>query len=130
MIGVAVIHADDLQSLAAGTRLGLAVTVRRHQVAHPRLRRAFLVGGAGHRGDQPGPRPEQPCEAALWEPDQFDRLRVRPGLTGMWQICGRSSARDAKDRLDLYYVDNWSIWRDTTIMLKTLPVVISSKGAY
>jgi len=77
-----------------------------------------------------GPRPEQPCEAALWTPEQLDRLRVRPGLTGMWQISGRSSARDTKDRLDLYYVDNWSIWSDTGIMLKTIPVVLTSKGAY
>ena len=77
-----------------------------------------------------GPRPEQPCEADLWKPQHFDRLRVRPGLTGMWQISGRSSARSTKDRLDLYYVDNWSIWRDAAIMLKTVPVVLSSKGAY
>jgi len=77
-----------------------------------------------------GPRPEQPCEALLWTPEQFDRLRVRPGLTGMWQISGRSDARDMKDRLDLCYVDNWSIWRDTAILLKTPPAVLSFKGAY
>lgn len=77
-----------------------------------------------------GPRPEQASEVVLWTPDQFDRLRVRPGLTGMWQISGRSDVREAKDRLDLYYVDNWSIWRDVWIMARTVPVVLSSKGAY
>jgi len=77
-----------------------------------------------------GPRPEQPSETALWSPEHFDRLRVRPGLTGMWQVSGRSTARHAKDRLDLYYVDNWSIWRDVAILAKTIPVVLTSKGAY
>ncbi|HUP68734.1 MAG TPA: sugar transferase [Acidimicrobiales bacterium] len=77
-----------------------------------------------------GPRPEQPAEVALWSADLFDRLRVRPGLTGIWQVSGRSAARDTKDRLDLYYVDNWSIGRDIAILLKTVPVVLFSKGAY
>lgn len=77
-----------------------------------------------------GPRPEQPSEVALWTGDHFERLRVRPGLTGVWQVNGRSAARDDKDRLDLYYVDNWSFWRDVAILLKTIPVVLSSKGAY
>lgn len=77
-----------------------------------------------------GPRPEQACEVVLWTPNQFDRLRVRPGLTGVWQISGRSDAREAKDRLDLYYVDNWSLWRDVSIIARTVPVVLSSRGAY
>ncbi|MBA2752531.1 MAG: exopolysaccharide biosynthesis polyprenyl glycosylphosphotransferase, partial [Actinobacteria bacterium] len=84
------------------------------------------------RGDMSlvGPRPEQPSEVALWTPQLFDRLRVRPGVTGVWQVNGRSAARDTKDRWDLYYVDNWSVWRDLTILAKTVPAVISSKGAY
>lgn len=77
-----------------------------------------------------GPRPEQPSEVALWTPELFDRLRVRPGVTGVWQVNGRSAARDTKDRWDLYYVDNWSVWRDLAILAKTLPVVVCSKGAY
>ena len=77
-----------------------------------------------------GPRPQLLSEVALWTPEVFERLRVRPGLTGMWQVTGRSQAREAKDRWDLYYVDNWSVWRDLAILLKTVPVVISSKGAY
>ncbi len=84
------------------------------------------------RGDMSlvGPRPEQPCEVALWTPELYNRLRVRPGVTGAWQVNGRSAAREAKDRWDLYYVDNWSVWRDLAILLKTVPVVVSSKGAY
>lgn len=84
------------------------------------------------RGDMSlvGPRPEQPSEVNLWTPHLFDRLRVRPGVTGVWQVSGRSAARDTKDRWDLYYVDNWSVWRDLAIMLKTVPVVVSCKGAY
>jgi lipopolysaccharide/colanic/teichoic acid biosynthesis glycosyltransferase len=77
-----------------------------------------------------GPRPEQPCEVVLWTPEMFDRLRARPGLTGVWQVSGRSQSRDTKDRWDLYYVDNWSIWRDIVILVKTIPVVLFSKGAY
>ncbi len=84
------------------------------------------------RGDMSlvGPRPEQPSEVALWTPELFDRLRVRPGVTGVWQVNGRSAARDSKDRWDLYYVDNWSIWHDLAILFKTVPVVFASKGAF
>ena len=77
-----------------------------------------------------GPRPEQPAEVVTWSPELFERLRVKPGLTGMWQVSGRSDAREAKDRWDLYYVDNWSLWRDVAILAKTIPVVVSTKGAY
>lgn len=77
-----------------------------------------------------GPRPEQPSEVVLWSPDVFDRLRVRPGVTGMWQVSGRSEARSAKDRWDLYYVDNWSMWRDVAILFRTVPAVLSQRGAY
>jgi exopolysaccharide biosynthesis polyprenyl glycosylphosphotransferase len=77
-----------------------------------------------------GPRPEQPSEVKLWAPELFSRLRVRPGLTGVWQVNGRSIARDSKDRWDLYYVDNWSIWHDLAILVKTVPVVVRFKGAY
>ena len=60
-----------------------------------------------------GPRPALPEEAALWDEQVHERLRVRPGITGMWQVSGRSSTsfEDYK-RLDLYYVDNWSLTHD------------------
>jgi len=78
-----------------------------------------------------GPRPALPGEVTQWGPELFERLRVQPGITGMWQVNGRSNASFSEyQRWDLYYVDNWSIWRDLAILFKTVPVVLSSKGAY
>ena len=77
-----------------------------------------------------GPRPALPEEAALWDEQVHERLRVRPGITGMWQVSGRSSTsfEDYK-RLDLYYVDNWSLTHDIRICAKTVGVVLSGHGA-
>jgi lipopolysaccharide/colanic/teichoic acid biosynthesis glycosyltransferase len=59
------------------------------------------------------------------------RLRVKPGLTGMWQVNGRSnSSFEQYERLDLYYVDNWSLITDLMIILRTIPVLLRGKGAY
>jgi exopolysaccharide biosynthesis polyprenyl glycosylphosphotransferase len=78
-----------------------------------------------------GPRPALPEEMDLWEADLHDRLRVQPGITGMWQVSGRSDAGlDAYTQLDLYYVDNWSLFTDLVILLKTVPVVVFGRGAY
>lgn len=85
------------------------------------------------RGDMSlvGPRPALPHEVAQWEGPIVDRLRVRPGITGIWQVSGRSSADFADyQRLDLYYVDNWSILVDVGILLKTVPAVLFARGAY
>jgi lipopolysaccharide/colanic/teichoic acid biosynthesis glycosyltransferase len=58
------------------------------------------------------------------------RLLVRPGMTGLWQVSGRSSLSwDDAVRLDLYYVDNWSLFQDVVILLKTARAVLSSQGA-
>ncbi|MBK5222585.1 MAG: sugar transferase [Acidimicrobiia bacterium] len=77
-----------------------------------------------------GPRPALPEETDGWSHDLFDRLRVRPGMTGMWQVSGRSEASFGEYmRLDLYYVDNWSLIIDLTILLKTIPAVIARRGA-
>jgi exopolysaccharide biosynthesis polyprenyl glycosylphosphotransferase len=78
-----------------------------------------------------GPRPALPDEVLAWEPQLHDRLRVRPGITGMWQVSGRSdSSFSDYTRLDLYYVDNWSLVTDLLIVLKTIPVVLFGRGAY
>ncbi|HEX2039103.1 MAG TPA: sugar transferase [Acidimicrobiales bacterium] len=78
-----------------------------------------------------GPRPALPSEVTQWGPELFDRLRVQPGITGMWQVRGRSDSSFAQyARWDLYYVDNWSIAHDLGILLRTVPVVLSQKGAY
>jgi exopolysaccharide biosynthesis polyprenyl glycosylphosphotransferase len=78
-----------------------------------------------------GPRPALPSEMSSWTEGLQNRLRVRPGITGMWQVNGRSSASfDDYVRHDLYYVDNWSLLTDIAIVLKTIPVVLLHKGAY
>jgi lipopolysaccharide/colanic/teichoic acid biosynthesis glycosyltransferase len=59
------------------------------------------------------------------------RLSVKPGLTCLWQVSGRNNVKDFKDwvRLDLEYIDNWSLWLDFTILCRTVPVVLVGTGA-
>ena len=85
------------------------------------------------RGDMSlvGPRPALPSEVAQYEPDTTRRLDVRPGLTGLWQVSGRSNLSWSDTvRLDLYYVDNWSMVQDLMILVKTAKAVVGSDGAY
>jgi lipopolysaccharide/colanic/teichoic acid biosynthesis glycosyltransferase len=85
------------------------------------------------RGDMSvvGPRPALPAESELWAPDLRERLRVLPGITGMWQVSGRGEADfELYRRLDLYYVDNWSLTHDVKILLKTVMVVVAGRGAH
>jgi exopolysaccharide biosynthesis polyprenyl glycosylphosphotransferase len=78
-----------------------------------------------------GPRPALPAEAEQWSPELRHRLRVLPGITGMWQVSARSDADfDLYRRLDLFYVDNWSLAHDLKIVLKTFVVVLSGRGAH
>jgi exopolysaccharide biosynthesis polyprenyl glycosylphosphotransferase len=78
-----------------------------------------------------GPRPALPSEVSFWSSELHQRLTVKPGITGMWQISGRSNVSfEEYSRLDLYYVDNWSLWTDLAILLKTVPAVMSRRGAY
>jgi len=77
-----------------------------------------------------GPRPALRHETEAWDPLLTQRLRVKPGLTGMWQVNGRSeSSFEDYTRLDLYYVDNWSLLIDLAILAKTVPVVLLRQGA-
>jgi lipopolysaccharide/colanic/teichoic acid biosynthesis glycosyltransferase len=77
-----------------------------------------------------GPRPALPDEVARWDADVIDRLRVLPGLTGMWQVSGRSdSSFETYKRLDMYYVDNWSLRHDAVICARTVKIVVSGRGA-
>ena len=77
-----------------------------------------------------GPRPALPLELALWDDELRGRLRVAPGITGMWQVSGRSDVSFADyARLDLYYVDNWSLLTDVAIVLRTIPAVLKGSGA-
>jgi len=77
-----------------------------------------------------GPRPAMPHEAIQWNDDLRERLRVQPGITGNWQVNGRFTASlEDYQRLDLYYVDNWSVVTDLVILLKTVPAVLRRNGA-
>jgi Undecaprenyl-phosphate galactose phosphotransferase WbaP len=78
-----------------------------------------------------GPRPVVDAEVEKYGKD-FDRIfSVKPGLTGLWQVSGRSDT-DYTDRvaLDTYYLQSWSVWLDLWVLLKTVGVVIKGKGAY
>ncbi len=77
-----------------------------------------------------GPRPALPSEVDEWEPSLFNRLRVQPGITGMWQVNGRSDSDEGDyGQLDLYYVDNWTLYTDLSILVRTLPAVLMQRGA-
>jgi lipopolysaccharide/colanic/teichoic acid biosynthesis glycosyltransferase len=78
-----------------------------------------------------GPRPPLPREVELYEDHIHRRLNVRPGITGLWQVSGRSDLSwEESVRLDLYYVENWSPAGDLVILAKTVRAVISKEGAY
>jgi exopolysaccharide biosynthesis polyprenyl glycosylphosphotransferase len=78
-----------------------------------------------------GPRPPLVNEYEQYEQDTHRRLLVRPGMTGLWQVSGRSDLPWSEAvRLDLYYVDNWSMVIDLVIMIKTVKAVLVSRGAY
>ena len=78
-----------------------------------------------------GPRPPLPDEAALYADHVRRRLVVKPGLTGLWQVSGRSDLTwEESVRLDLRYVENWSLALDLQILWKTVFVLIRGRGAY
>ena len=77
-----------------------------------------------------GPRPALPTEVEQWPDKVHERLRVLPGITGRWQVSGRASTTfEEYTRLDLHYVDNWSLMQDVRIVLKTIVVVLRGSGA-
>jgi len=85
------------------------------------------------RGDMSlvGPRPPLPQEVDAYHDAVYRRLRVRPGLTGLWQVSGRADLSwDESVRLDLRYVDNWSVAMDLMILWKTGRAVFGGSGAY
>lgn len=78
-----------------------------------------------------GPRPSLPSEVALYPRHMHRRMFVRPGMTGLWQVSGRSDLSfEEASRLDLNYVENWSITGDLMIMVRTVRAVLRSEGAY
>jgi lipopolysaccharide/colanic/teichoic acid biosynthesis glycosyltransferase len=78
-----------------------------------------------------GPRPYIPQESALFRAPYTARFSVTPGITGPWQVGGRSDLSFQElCELELSYVQNWSLWTDTALLLKTIPSVLLKKGAY
>lgn len=78
-----------------------------------------------------GPRPPLPNEVDQYGDFEWRRLEVIPGITGLWQVSGRSDLSFHKwMELDIYYIENWSFWLDLKILLQTVPVVLTGKGAY
>lgn len=78
-----------------------------------------------------GPRMISPEEVAKYEQFDMNLLTVLPGITGLWQVSGRSDITyDERVRLDMYYVRNWSFWLDLQILFQTIPVVFKGHGAY
>lgn len=85
------------------------------------------------RGDMSlvGPRPPLPREVVTYNPEQMRRLSVMPGMTGLWQVSGRSDLDfEHAVALDLTYIDTWSMVLDLTLLIKTLLVVVRPRGAY
>jgi exopolysaccharide biosynthesis polyprenyl glycosylphosphotransferase len=85
------------------------------------------------RGDMSmvGPRPPLVSEVERYEPWQLRRLRIRPGLTGVWQVSGRSDVGfDEAVRLDLFYIENWSLGYDLYLLSRTISAVFSRRGAW
>lgn len=79
-----------------------------------------------------GPRPALPAEVARYRPHHFIRFEVLPGITGPWQVSGRNAITDfeAVVKLEAAYIRGWTVWRDLLILARTVPAVISMKGAY
>ena len=78
-----------------------------------------------------GPRMISSEEINMYNQWDINLLTVRPGLTGLWQVSGRSDVTyDERVRLDMYYIRNWSIWLDLQLILQTIPAVLKGRGAY
>ncbi|UCD99272.1 MAG: sugar transferase [Chloroflexota bacterium] len=78
-----------------------------------------------------GPRIITPAEVAKYEKWDINLMTVRPGITGLWQVSGRSDVTyEERVRLDMHYIRNWSIWLDIQLLVQTIPAVIRKRGAY
>jgi exopolysaccharide biosynthesis polyprenyl glycosylphosphotransferase len=78
-----------------------------------------------------GPRMISPEEVSMYKQFDMNLLTVLPGITGVWQVSGRSDiSYEERVRLDMYYIRNWSIWLDLQLLFQTIPVVVKGRGAY
>jgi lipopolysaccharide/colanic/teichoic acid biosynthesis glycosyltransferase len=85
------------------------------------------------RGDMSlvGPRPPLPNEVDLYEERHFARFDMKPGITGPWQVAGRNNVTrfDEIVVLDTAYLTDWTIWKDLVLLMKTVPAVLTMRGA-
>jgi lipopolysaccharide/colanic/teichoic acid biosynthesis glycosyltransferase len=78
-----------------------------------------------------GPRIITPEEVEKYSKWDLNLSTVRPGISGLWQVSGRSEIPyEERVRLDMYYIRNWSIWLDLQILLQTIPAVVMRRGAF
>ena len=79
-----------------------------------------------------GTRPPTADEVSRYKRGQWRRISIKPGITGLWQISGRNEIKDFDDvvELDLRYIDNWTLWSDIKILISTIGVLVTKKGAY
>jgi lipopolysaccharide/colanic/teichoic acid biosynthesis glycosyltransferase len=78
-----------------------------------------------------GPRMISPEEVSMYKQFEMNLLTVLPGITGLWQVSGRSDiSYDERVRLDMYYIRNWSLWLDLQLLFQTIPAVLKGRGAY
>ena len=78
-----------------------------------------------------GPRPPLPRETDEYTEYHWRRLEVEPGMTGLWQVSGRSSLTfEEMVRLDVFYIENWSVGLDISLIMRTVPAVLFAQGAY
>jgi lipopolysaccharide/colanic/teichoic acid biosynthesis glycosyltransferase len=78
-----------------------------------------------------GPRPPIPEETKQYDEWHKKRLNIKQGMTGLWQVSGRSDLSfEEMVKLDLYYIQNWSVALDIKILLKTIPTILLGKGSY
>ena len=79
-----------------------------------------------------GPRPPLPSEVDLYEEHHYTRFDMKPGMTGPWQVSGRNAITDFEEviQLETAYMRDWTIWKDLAILIKTIPVVFTMRGAH
>ncbi len=78
-----------------------------------------------------GPRMISPAEVNEYSKYGINLLTIRPGITGLWQVSGRSDVSyDERVRLDMFYIRNWTVWLDLQLLLRTIPAVLKGRGAY
>jgi lipopolysaccharide/colanic/teichoic acid biosynthesis glycosyltransferase len=136
MVADAELRRDELLALSRGPLFKLRADPRLTRVG--RVLRRWSIDELPQlvnvlKGDMSmvGPRPLVMFDPSEYEEWHLQRLEVPPGITGLWQVSGRSDLTfDECVQLDTFYVENWSVLYDLFILLKTVPAVVKGKGAF